>query len=363
MNQKNFLGEQIDTRLLDTVSDLIRVVNKDNDVVYYNQAMRIALENQMFRDNSDEDDPGFFDFRMTARCIATGEIIQRETYVADTYYSVKTNPIRRNDGAIVGAIEIFRDKSLEKHLQLELVEKNRAMVEEQILASNIQHALLPRRGYTRSMRMEYFYRPAEVLSGDFFDIIEIDDDHIAFYIADAVGHGFASSMTTLFISQTMRNMAPELLKDPPTAMLELVHRFGELNLPETMYFTMFLGVYCESRREFTYVNAGHDCPPLLKRKNHVRQLMNAGFPVSPLVEASFYECRRAYIQKGDELLLYSDGITEARAKDRSQFGLDALKRVFSETGDEPLTEILDTLKAFIAEEIVDDMTCVYIRML
>lgn len=211
--------------------------------------------------------------------------------------------------------------------------------------------------------MDYYYRPAELLSGDFFDVMQIDDDHVAFYIADAVGHGFSSSMTTVFISQTMRNMAPELLVDPTVAMLELVHRFRELNLPDTMYFTMFLGVYSLKKRKLTYVNAGHDCPPLIKREGNVRLLMNAGFPVTPLVEASFYECRSEYIQRGDELLLYTDGMTECRSGDGEQFGVDGLKKCFAEVGENPLTDITDRLEKFVQSEIVDDMTCLYLKML
>ena len=362
MAEHNLFTNRIVMALLDTISDLIRVFNEDNQVVYYNQAMRLALEDQMYH-AYDSDDYGFFDFRMTARCLAGGETIQRETYVGDVYYSVKTNPIRGHDGRIIGAVEVYRDKGVEKKLQIELVEKNRSFTEEQVNASAIQRSLLPPKGFMRALFMDYYYRPAELLSGDFFDVMQIDDDHVAFYIADAVGHGFSSSMTTVFISQTMRNMAPELLVDPTVAMFELVHRFRELNLPDTMYFTMFLGVYSLKKRKLTYVNAGHDCPPLIKREGNVRLLMNAGFPVTPLVEASFYECRSEYIQRGDELLLYTDGMTECRSGDGEQFGVDGLRKCFAEVGENPLTDITERLRQFVQSEIVDDMTCLYLKML
>ena len=160
----------------------------------------------------------------------------------------------------------------------------------------------------------------------------------------------------------MRNMDPEILVDPTVAMMELVHRFRELHLPDTMYFTMFLGVYSKKSRKFTYANAGHDCPPLLKRNSHVRLLINTGFPVTRLVEATFYECRTAYLQKGDELLFYTDGITECRSRGREQFGVDALRSLFGRLEKEPLGEIRQALDDFIYEDIVDDMTCVYVKM-
>ena len=359
MKDREILYREIEIRLLDTMTDLIRVVDKDNRVVYYNHAMEQALDKL---EGAADDGDGHADFRMTARSLGSGENIQRETYIGETYYSVKTNPIRSKTGEVIGAIEVFRDKSLEKRLQIELIEKNRALMDEQMNAASIQRALLPQRGYDRFFFMDYFYIPAELLSGDFFDIIEIDEDRTAIYIADAVGHGFASSMATLFISQTMRNMDPDILADPTVAMMELVHRFRDLNLPAEMYFTMFLGVFSKKQRKFTYANAGHDCPPLLKRKNHVRLLMNSGFPVTPLVEASFYECRTAYLQKGDELLFYTDGITECRNKRGEQYGVGALRALFSEIGEEPPAEIRGALRDFMYEDPADDMTCVYVKM-
>lgn len=362
MKDREILNREIEIRLLDTMTDLIRVVDKDNRVIYYNHAMEQALDKLEGSDEGGAQGDGHADFRMTARALGSGENIQRETYIGETYYSVKTNPIRSKTGEVIGAIEVFRDKSLEKRLQIELIEKNRALMDEQMNAASIQRALLPQRGYDRFFFMDYFYFPAELLSGDFFDIIEIDEDRTVIYIADAVGHGFASSMATLFISQTMRNMDPDILADPTVAMMELVHRFRDLNLPAEMYFTMFLGVFSKKQRKFTYANAGHDCPPLLKRKNHVRLLMNSGFPVTPLVEASFYECRTAYLQKGDELLFYTDGITECRNKRGEQYGVGALRALFSEIGEESLAEIRGALRDFMYEDPADDMTCVYVKM-
>ena len=91
--------------------------------------------------------------------------------------------------------------------------------------------------------------------------------------------------------------------------------------------------------------------------------MNAGFPVTPLVEASFYECRSEYIQRGDELLLYTDGMTECRSGDGEQFGVDGLRKCFAEVGENPLTDITERLRQFVQSEIVDDMTCLYLKML
>ena len=69
MAEHNLVNNHIEMALLDTISDLIRVVDENNQVVYYNHAMRLALEDQMYH-VYDTEDYGFFDFKMTARCLS-----------------------------------------------------------------------------------------------------------------------------------------------------------------------------------------------------------------------------------------------------------------------------------------------------
>ncbi|MFR9297257.1 MAG: hypothetical protein ACLVLI_06010, partial [Aedoeadaptatus pacaensis] len=96
MKDREILNREIEIRLLDTMTDLIRVVDKDNRVVYYNHAMEQALDKLEGSDEGGAQGDGHADFRMTARALGSGENIQRETYIGETYYSVKTNPIRSN---------------------------------------------------------------------------------------------------------------------------------------------------------------------------------------------------------------------------------------------------------------------------
>lgn len=103
---------------------------------------------------------------------------------------------------------------------------------------------------------------------------------------------------------------------------------------------MFLGVYSQ-KRKLTYkcrprlpapYKAGRQCAPFIE----------CGFPVTPR-GSCFYECSE-YIQRGDEILLYTDGMTECRSKDGEQFGVDGLKKSFGEAEDEPLSDIMDSLE-------------------
>lgn len=357
----------LNTQILDGIADMIRIVNIDNEIVYFNDAMEELFSGQsdkLWCSIDGQNDPdSFCDMSISQRCLDTGQVIQREESIGDHYYSVKTNPIRGQDGSIIGAIEVFRNKSLEKKLQIELIEKNKSMTQEMISARSIQRALLPKRGYLKGVMVDFFYIPADVLSGDMFDIYEIDKDNIAFYIADTVGHGFSSSMTTMFIFQAMRNMVKSIQKNPSKTLKELSRRFQELMLNIEIYFTIFYGVYNRRTKEFSYSNAGHNCPPLLKKGGEViDQIVLSGYPISRLFKDVEYEVYSKKIEKGTELLLYTDGVIECRNRKQEEFGLERLIDLYASGREDFLEVLTNEIKDFVQDDYSDDLTCASLQI-
>ena len=352
----------LNTQILDGIADMIRIVNSENEIVYFNDAMEDLFMGQSDKlwcsfDGSKDPD-SFCDMTISQRCLATGQVIQREESIGEHYYSVKTNPIRGEDGEIIGAIEVFRNKSLEKKLQIELIEKNKSMTEEMNSAQNIQRALLPKRGYINRIMVDYFFIPADVLSGDIFDIYEFDKEHTAIYIADTVGHGFSSSMTTMFISQTMRNMPKSIQRDPAKTLNELSRRFKDLMLGIELYFTIFYAVYNRKTRELVYCNAGHNCPPLLKKNGKcIQPIELSGYPISRLFKDVHYENYKMSLKKGTEILFYTDGVIECRNRKQEEFGLEKLKALFLEKGEDFLESLIEEINLFVQGDYLDDMTC------
>src|SRR5699024_6036638 len=107
-------------------------------------------------------------------------------------------------------------------------------------AKKIQMSILPKKGVFGPLKIDYLYRPSEILSGDMFDIHKIDDEHIGIYISDVVGHGVSASIMTMFIRQTMESIMKDTLS-PSDAISNLHKSFLDLNLDDENYFTLFYG--------------------------------------------------------------------------------------------------------------------------
>ncbi|MDO5302246.1 MAG: SpoIIE family protein phosphatase [Tissierellia bacterium] len=360
MNQgvRPVASELLNISVLDDLADLVRIASFQKEIIYVNPAYsRFVAEHP----ETIAPAGGLRDFRILERTLHTGEIIQREEALEGQYFSVKTSPLKRG-GRIYGAVEVFRNTTVEKRLQMDMVQKNEQHWTEMIAASRMQRALLPEKGYREGFTFDYFYRPAEVLSGDIFDVIEINDKYTAVYVADSVGHGFASSMTTVFISQTLRNIPKAILISPAHTLMEVSRRFAKLNLPMDIYFTCFYGVYHRPSGKFYYTNAGHNCPPLVKRDTDICALESKGMPISRILAPFSYENHQVKLVAGDELLLYTDGIIECRNEENEQFSVEGLTELFREADEDVLNVLHETLTRFVHREVLDDMTALWLKV-
>ncbi|MCG4586714.1 serine/threonine-protein phosphatase, partial [Anaerosalibacter bizertensis] len=168
-------------------------------------------------------------------------------------------------------------------------------------AKTLQRKILPQRGIYKNVKIDFLYKPCEMLSGDMFDIFYIDDQHIGIYISDVVGHGITASMMTMFVRQTMRAIKEEI-KSPSKALTELHKRFIDLDLDDDKYFTMFYGVMNTETNEFRYSNAGHNCVPILFNGEEIKLLKVRGFPISYIFNEIKYKEDSIKLNKGDEIL-------------------------------------------------------------
>ncbi|RVU54610.1 SpoIIE family protein phosphatase [Anaerosphaera multitolerans] len=348
-------------QVLNGIADLVRVLNSNNEVVFVNKAMEKTL-------GCEEDNINckfgnrVLDSRITKRTIETAEIIQREERIDDNFFSVKCSPIFGSRGEIIGAVEVFRNITMEKKLQNEIVEKNKEMTIEMIRAQKIQNSLLPEKGFFNNISVDYIYRPSSELSGDMFDIFKINDDNIGIYIADAVGHGFASSMITMFIRIILGNIPNYKLLSPSKTLSDVAKRFAMLNLDIEIYFTCFYGVYNQRTSKFIFSNAGHfPSPMLIRNDGEVLELDSRGFPITRFFKNVKYEDKFVRINTFDKILLMTDGVVEARNKYNESFGERALEIVRKNPIDE-LRELEMGLNKFIKGKQKDDITALLLKV-
>lgn len=354
------IDDKIDFQVLNAIADLVRVLDYKEKVVFVNKAMEDLL-------GYDSDKKvcilgeDLFDPEITRRALLSGEVIQREENIGNMVFSVKCSPIINKKGEILGVVEVFRNVTMARKLQREIIEKNRFMTSETMAASLIQQTVLPERGFIKNLKVNYVYRPSTILSGDMFDVFEIDDDHIAIYIADSVGHGFAASMVTMFIKSVVRTLDKLTLISPQKTLSELCTRFTSLRLEIENYFTCFYGVYNTKKKKFVFANAGHLPLPIMVRDREFMSLESKGYPISRFFARPDYEEKEIKLYSGDYILFMTDGVVEARNSKKESFGYERVHNIILENNKDVL-EILDNeLEEFDDGEQTDDISMLLIK--
>lgn len=355
MEEYYLASQKIDHQVLNGIADLVRVLDEDNKVVFVNRAMEelLGYDNEHMMCDIDGTP---FNLDISQRALATGQVIQREEMIAGRYFSVKCSPIMGPQGSIIGVVEVFRNTTMEKKLQGELVEKNKLMTNETIAASRIQRTLLPPKGFLKAVKVDYLYMPSNILSGDIFDCFEINEDCMGVYIADSVGHGFAASMVTMFIKSVIRTLPKNILQYPSKTLQAINRRFSTLKLDIENYFTCFYGVYHHRDLTFTYANAGH-LPLAMKVSDGKAEYLEAqGFPISRVFEKSVYKEGVAQVGCSDRILLMTDGIAESKNSQGEIFGEQRIEEVMENYTIDELQVLERMISEFVDVKQRDDMS-------
>ena len=355
------IDDKIDFQVLNAIADLVRVLDYNEKVVFVNKAMEDLL-------GYDKDKKvcilgeDLFDPEITRRALLSGEVIQREENIGSMVFSVKCSPIINKKGDIIGVVEVFRNVTMARKLQREVIEKNRLMTSETMAASLIQRTVLPEKGFIKNLKVNYIYRPSTILSGDMFDVFEIDEDHIAVYIADSVGHGFAASMVTMFIKSVIRTLDKTTLLSPQKTLTALCGRFTSLGLEIENYFTCFYGVFNTKNKNFVFSNAGHLPLPILVRDSSYMNLESKGYPISRFFAKSDYEEKEIKLYSGDYILFMTDGVVEARNAKKESFGYERVHNIILENNKDILEILNSDLEAFNDGEQTDDISMMLINV-
>ncbi|PRY18226.1 PP2C family protein-serine/threonine phosphatase [Kineococcus rhizosphaerae] len=169
-----------------------------------------------------------------------------------------------------------------------------------------------------------------VLAGDWCDVFEVTTRELAVVIGDVSGHGAASAVFALRLKHTLRT-ALHVTASPAQALRVLAARSADTD-PE-MFATLFVGLLDLVGARLTYVNAGHPPGLLQTPDGRWQELAATGPLLSPvLVDAEWTE-RAVDFVPGQRLLLYTDGVLEARDPGGREFGLEGVRRSLAQVRD------------------------------
>lgn len=203
------------------------------------------------------------------------------------------------------------------------------------LARAVQQSLFPASLPTLpDVRLAAVNHPARIVSGDLYDVIKIDPERIAVLCADVSGKGFAAALLAsevyAYVRATLR--AACVFADPtlgplPVQVVTLLNTEAARRSASGRYATIFFAEFDASAGSLCYVNAGHN-PPLLFTDAGVSELTVGGPPVG-LFQDSAYDADTVTVPEHGTVLIYTDGVVEARSPKDEEFGLARLVDVCS----------------------------------
>ena len=248
----------------------------------------------------------------------------------------------------------------------ELERQNQKLRADLSIARSLQCSLLPKNKLSSDkLDFSFIYKPCETLGGDFFDIFQIDSDHIGVYIADVSGHGVAASMLTMFL----RAALDKTQLSPAKVLKQLYSYFNENGFADELYIAIFYGIIDTSNLTFTYSNAGLNVCPLIMSKGDIQLLRTPGIPISNWVLDPQYNELTVNLNTGDRMFFYTDGIIEIRNSEKAQFGEDRIIQHLMESIPEPssvLSGLIDKALSFSGKkssnDIIDDITMALIEI-
>lgn len=240
--------------------------------------------------------------------------------------------------------------------------ETRALQQDLDSVSEIQGEMLPKRDFCSSgWEACYHYEALGPVSGDYCDLLKADNGDLFFLFGDVAGKGIAASMLMAHLSATFRSLITVDL--PVNQLVERANKvFSESTMPA--YFATIVCGRAKTSGEVELCNAGH-LPPLLLRGGGVTTIEATGLPLG-LFNREEYSVANLTLEKDDCLLLYTDGLTEARDPLNAEYGSERLSRLaaqYQSLAPEKLVEAcLEDVRSFRSgAPRSDDLTVMAIR--
>ena len=301
---------------------------------------------------------------------------------ADNYFKTETEKkvetvhklkryIKKDDsvGLLVDTYVRLYDNIYINLRKLQSTTSEKEVIETELdVASNIQSNMLPKNSdeisKDDSFEINAYMSPAREVGGDFYDYFKIDEDHVYFVIGDVSGKGIPS---TLFMVKTMyliKNHAK--FNEDLSQLIEKVNNLTYERNDEELFVTTWIGKLNLKTGKLSYVNAGHNQPLIKHDSTNFEYLDTRPNLVIGGMENIQYNEHEIYLNPGDMIFLYTDGVTEANENYDEFYGEKRLKETINKNKNENLSDIINEINKDINKfcnnsEQYDDTTMIIIK--
>lgn len=261
--------------------------------------------------------------------------------------------------------EMQRDFAQKLAAALSLALENARLYEaERHIAQTLQEALISMPGELPGLEFSHLYRSATKsakVGGDFYDIFQIQHGKVGIVIGDVAGKGISAATLTVLVQNTIKALAHQDYS--PSEIMSRANDVVYRETPPAVFVTVFFCTLNTETGLLEYCCAGHP-PAIVKRKAGASELLHTASPVLGAFDGLSFSCASTPMEAGDTLILYTDGVTEARRADGELFGEDRLVETVRESRDtsQMTPHIFEEILKFTGGKSSDDLAILSISL-
>lgn len=303
------------------------------------------------------EDERYFPARMRTRSEMVAPIISNDEVIGVfDLESDKLNAYDYDDLSILKMLASQVAIIIEKaQLYEQLLEKKRLKNQLEI-AREVQLELLPDNDpHIDGFDISAYVFPTEEVSGDYYDWVKMFEDQVAIIVADAVGKGIPAALLMAFLRASLR-AGVQIGYAPQIAFSKVGNLLWD-SVESHQFITAVYGILDSTNKTFVYSNAGHNPPLLIKSDGEHRFVEYGDLPLGMFRDIRYHQ-HFIRLEKGQMLVLYTDGITEASREDGEEYGQDRFARRIMDGFELSAKDLIQFVRKGIAEfterEFLDD---------
>lgn len=289
--------------------------------------------------------------------------------ISEGNLSARASIVREDEiGSLGRAFNSMADSIQDK---INTLQKQNDLIEyEMDIANDVQKNIYPELGENEYFNYAVYHNPFGKVSGDYYDLFPLGDSKYGFLILDVSGHGVPAALVTMIAKDMFNRYAPKF-ENPSDLFRHINSELSDMLKSQethTMYFSAFYLIISQNKI-VSYCNAGHLQSLIVRHKmKKISFLDTSGAVVGVSKDMNdLYETKRTKLDNGDKIILFTDGIVEAKNSGKVQFGTDrlieAIKKSYLKSGKEILNSIVDDLSRFTdVDKLKDDATVFIIEV-